>query len=62
MILHALTQFEAVNPTISINVLVYDNNEVFQLYASKHRERIHHVNVLMISNDEGKFHYLLVSD
>ena len=38
------------------------NNEVFPLYASKHRDRKHHVNLLIISNSEGKFHYLLVRD
>ena len=49
-------KFENLNPTISVNVLVYENNEVFPLYASKHRDRIHHLNLLMISNNEGKFH------
>ena len=53
-------KFENLNPSISVNVLVFDNNEVFPLYASKHRDRKHHVNFLMISNNEGKFHYLLV--
>ena len=46
-------KFENLIPTISANVLVYENNEVFPLYASSHRARIHHVNVLMISNNEG---------
>ena len=55
-------KFESLNPTISVNFLVFENNEVFSLYASKHRDRIHHVNLLMISNSEGKFHYLLVRD
>ena len=54
--------FETLNPTISVNVLVFENNEVFPPYASKHRDRKHHVNLLMISNSEGKFHYLLVRD
>ena len=54
--------FETLNQTISVNVLVYEDNEVFPLYASKHRHRKHHVNSLMISNSEGKFHYLLVRD
>ena len=53
-------KFENLNLTISANVLVYKNNEVFPLYASKHRDRKNHVNLLMISNNEGKFHYLLV--
>ena len=56
------SKFEILNPTIIVNVLVFENNEVFPLYASKHRDRIHHVNLLMISNSEGKFHYLLVRD
>ena len=51
-------KFEKINPSISVNVLVFQNKEVFPLYASKHRDRPHHV----ISNDEGKFHYLLVRD
>ena len=55
-------QFETLNPTISDNILVFENNEVFPLYASKHRDRKHHVNLLMISNSEGKFHYLIVRD
>ena len=54
------SKFETFNPTISVNVVVFENNEVFSLYASKHRDRKHHVNLLMISNSEGKFHYLLV--
>ena len=56
------SKLENLNPTISVNVLVFENNEVFPLYASKHRDRKHHVNLLMISNIEGKFNYLLVRD
>ena len=52
--------FEKLNPTISVNVIVYENNEVFPLYASKHRDWKHNVNLVMFSNNEGKFHYLLV--
>ena len=53
-------KFENLNPSISVNVLAFENNEVFPLYASKHRDRKHHINLLMIPNNEGKFHYLLV--
>ena len=53
-------KFENWNPSISVNVLVFENNEVFPLYTSKHRESKHHVNLLTISNNDGKFHYLLV--
>ena len=42
-------KFETLNPTISVNVLVFENNEVFPFYASKHRDRKHHVNLLMIT-------------
>ena len=55
-------KFENLNPSISFNVLVFENNDVLPLYASKHRDRKHHINLLMISNSEGKFHYLLVRD
>ena len=34
-------KFENLNPSISVNVLVFENNEVFPLYASKHRDRKH---------------------
>ena len=34
-----IAKFETLNPTISVNVLVFENNEVFPLYASKHRDR-----------------------
>ena len=52
--------FETLNPTISVNDLVIENNKVFPLYASNDRK--HQVNLLMISNSEGKLHYLLVRD
>ena len=55
-------KFEILIPKIGVEVLVYENNEVIPLYASKLRARIHHVNLLVISNIEGKFHYLLVRD
>ena len=57
-----VTKFEKNYSSISVNVIVFENKEVFPHYASKHRDRPHHVNVLMISNNEGKFHYLLVRD
>ena len=31
-------------------------------FRFKHRDRKHHINLLMISNNDGKFHYLLVRD
>ena len=55
-------KFENLHPSISVNVLVFENNEVFPLYVSKHRDRKYHINLLVISNSEGKFHYLLVRD
>ena len=55
-------KFENLNRSISVNVLVFQNIEVFPLYASKHRDRKHHINLLLISNNEVKFHYLLVRD
>ena len=57
-----MPKFEKLYSSISVNVLIFENNVVFQLYASKHRDRNHHVKLLMISNNEGKFHYLLVRD
>ena len=46
-------KFANLNPSISVNVLVFENNEVFPLYASKHRDRKHHVNLLMISTTKA---------
>ena len=50
-------KFENINPSISVNVLVFENNEVYPLY-----DRKYHINLLMIFNSEGKWHYLLVRD
>ena len=52
-------KFETLNTTISVNVLVCENNEVFPLHASKHRDRKYHGNLLVISSHEGKFHFLV---
>jgi len=49
---------------VSINVLCYDYDDKYiaPLYASKHRNRQHHANLLLIENEHGDTHYILVSN
>ena len=49
------------NPDISNNVLFYENRNPFPLYNNSHRNREHHVNVLLIMDEKsGTYHYLLI--
>ena len=52
---------EKMNPDISINELFYENRNPFPLYNSPHRNRKHHVNLLLIMDERsGTSHYLLI--
>ena len=54
-------KLEKMNPDISINVLFYENRNSFPLYNSSHRNRKHHVNLLLIMDEKsGTSHYLLI--
>jgi len=54
-----VSKFEDMNDSIAVNVLFYENKEIIPLYPSPHRNRKHHVNLLLLES-EGKFHYTLV--
>ena len=41
-------KFEYRNPDISVNILVYEDKEVFPLYTTSCRRRQHHVKLLLI--------------
>ena len=52
---------EKMIPGISINVLFYENRNPFPLYHSSHKNRKHHVNLLLIMDEKsGTSHYLLI--
>ena len=54
-------KLEKINPDISINVLFYENRNPFRLYNIPHRNRKHHVNQLLITDEKnGTSHYLLI--
>ena len=59
--LSSIPKFEDRNPTISINVLVYEKKDLIPLYTSKFcNQRPHHVNLLLLSKGD-KFHYTLIT-
>ena len=54
-------KLEMMNPDISINILFYENRIQFPLYNSPHRNRKHHVNLLLIMDEKNSTsHYLLI--
>lgn len=61
--LKAMDKVEKQNPDISANVFGYESNvKVYPLRVSKHFNRPAVVNLLLISDGEGKQHYCLVKD
>ena len=50
--LSAIPKFESQNPAISVNVLVYEKNDLIPVYTSK-------FNLLLLSNGD-KFYYTLI--
>ena len=58
--LSSIPKFESQNPSISVNVLVYEKNDLNPVYTSKFlNERPHHINFLLLSKGD-KFHYTLI--
>ncbi|KAK3731226.1 hypothetical protein QZH41_004694 [Actinostola sp. cb2023] len=55
-----LKKFERQNPTISVNVLGYEQDELFPLYITKEKQ-VGHVNLLLYSQND-KRHYCLIRD
>ena len=59
--LSSIPKFESQNPSISVNVLVYEKNDLIPVYTSKFlNERPHHINLLLLSKGD-KFHYTLIT-
>ena len=60
IVLSSIPKFETQNPSISINVLVYERKKLIPIYTSKFcNQRPHHVNLLLLSKGD-KFHYTLL--
>ena len=53
-----INKFEKLNPTISINVLGYEDSDIFPLRITGEVKE-HHINLLMFSSEE-KSHYVLI--
>ena len=61
MALSSIPTFESRNPTISVNVLVYEKRDLIPVYASNFcNQRRHHVNLLLLSKGD-KYHYTLIT-
>ena len=59
--LSSIPKFEIRNPTISINVLVYEKKDLIPVYTSKFcNQRPNHINLLLLSKGD-KFHYTLIT-
>jgi len=54
-----VAKFEAMNPDIAVNVLIFENKEVIPLHPILHRHRKHQINLLLIET-KGKYHFMLV--
>jgi len=60
-----IAKFEKQNPTISVNVISPDGNDkgFCVEYLSPHRERQHHVNLLLYGDPEGiTYHYVYIKN
>jgi len=58
-------KFEKLNLNISVNVFLYTilkpKDGLYPLYVTKHRDRTHHVNLLLLEDDD-ECHYALITD
>ncbi|XP_039296247.1 uncharacterized protein LOC120355032 isoform X2 [Nilaparvata lugens] len=59
LILEDISKFEKQNPTISINVVGYENEIVYPLLTSENQHREHKITLLLLESN-GKKHYTLV--
>ena len=57
------SKFERQNPTISVNILQWTENQALSLQVTEYRDRPHHINLLVLhDNKTSKSHYTLVRD
>lgn len=61
MTLSQIDKFENQNPSISINVFTYEDNEILPLKITTGTRRLHHVNLLLLKWKD-KSHYALITD
>ena len=47
---------------INVNVFIYENHRVRTLKISQKAPDKQELNTLIITNDEGKFHYVFIKD
>ena len=63
LILKDVKKFERQNPTVSVNILQWTENQALTLQVTEYRDRPHHVNLLLShDNKTSKSHYTLVRD
>ena len=56
-------KFERQNPTIGVNILQWTGNHALPLQVTEYRDRLHHVNLLLLrDNKTSKSHYTRVRD
>ena len=56
-------KFERQNPTISVNILQWTENQALPLQVTEYCDRPHHVNLLLLhDNKTSKSHYTLGRD
>ena len=60
-----IKKFEKLNVKISVNVFAFDNKDscIYPVYITSDREREHHVNLLLVTNEtRRRNHYVLIKD
>ena len=58
--LSSIPKFASQNPSVSVNVLVYEKKDLIPVYTSKFiNERPQHINLLLLSKGD-KFHYTVI--
>ena len=62
LVIKDIKKFENLNQFISVNVLAFDGKTcIYPVYVTGDKNRKHHVNLLLISNND-KFHYVLIKN
>ena len=59
--LSKLDTFERLNPNISVNVFTFDEDEILPLRITKCAQRLQHVNLLYLKNNETSHYALIVN-
>lgn len=64
MTIEFIDRFEQLNLAVSVNVFGFGDKEVHPLRLLKEKNSLHHVNLLLLTNDDddGNTHYCLITD